>query len=228
MRLFKVIIIGLLFNYTLAPCYSQPPLNTYRNGELRKSNISKKVQADLLQATKTAMKATNYELRANIHLDSQLVFMVDPTFQALKARFDSKQGRYVKDVGMSTLFYHDPTIIYSPFMDSVITGLLQVDRNTLITVKSIIVHELAHYLCNREDGDQLPTEESLSEQQYYYQPFEQIAWKVQSYYYVKNYDIKFFNDIMKSPKSIDTKLEALIDKFFEKKIRGSQIRKLTL
>ncbi|MEO6453829.1 MAG: hypothetical protein ABIN97_07160 [Ginsengibacter sp.] len=158
----------------------------------------KKIQIALIKETKKAMADLNIGIRDNLEKDEPFLIIVDSSIKELNAKFTMEYGFDSGKKDLASRWYKEPRIRISPIFYSILLKIRDTSNLIYLQTKSIIAHELTHYLQKSIMNDFAPytalgdpdmEQKSLTE-------FE--AYSIGCYYFLSKYNSGSLKKIMNS------------------------------
>jgi hypothetical protein len=167
-----------------------------------------------LAQTKSVMGILHIKIRDSLHKDEFLYFVVDSTLKEYGKFKTAYKNGVVFDCGDNerrTRFYLQPRIHLRPSIDSIVFKGRDTTKFAQVMARSIVIHELCHYLEEVWTPDDAPPIKSKRE--YYSRVGEFTAYSACAYYFYRNYNKRFLKRVMRSKKSMKCKMVALVNRY---------------
>jgi len=169
------------------------------------------IKKELLIDTKRIMALLSIGTRLNLYKDDPLLFVIDSSLNSFNTKFTSEWGLDSGAIALSLRWAKSPKIRVSTILKSVLLKETDTTSIVYLKAKTIILHELVHYL-QKAPAVQNPYPTSLRDHQMAMKNLREFeAYSVSSFYFLEHYDKNTLKEIMSTEENIQTKCYLIMD-----------------
>lgn len=178
----------------------------------------------LLNDAHRIMKILRIKIRDSTSKDGELIAIINRNKQHyLDAEFGVLKGHEVPSFQDPKRYYLHSYLRLSVILNKILTNKIDTTFKCYLKAKSIVVHELTHYLQSSYDINPITPTNAKEFIDYIKQQQEFEAYSAEGYYFLENFDKNILNHIMHLKVSLHRKCELLIDGVFKIQFPKAQL-----